>query len=206
MRWALGEGITSFLEPGPGNVLGGIMRKIEDRQRVLDTRDVEQRLHMALELVMAELELAELDKKIQTEIRSKAEKAQKDYFLREQLKLIRRELGEERDPRLAEITRLEEAITQARMPEAAQTRSLEELNRLKTTPVESAEYGVIRNYLDWLTSLPWSKSTQDIGDLARAGKVLDDDHFGLDEVKQRILEFLAVRTLKPGHQTLCRAR
>ena len=179
---------------------GGIVRQIEDRQRVLEIADVGERLKVALELVMAEVELAELDKKIHLEIRGEAEKAQKDYFLREQLKLIRRELGEEKDPRLSEIQRLEEAIEKAAMPKEVRARADEEITRLKTTPVESGEYGVIRNYLDWLTGLPWSVSTEDNGDLRRAKQVLDEDHYGLDEVKERILEFLAVRKLKPGHQ------
>ncbi len=179
---------------------GGIVRKVGDRQRLLAAADVEQRLDLALQFAMAETELVELDKKIQAEIRDKAEKAQKDYFLREQMKIIRRELGEEKDPRALEIDRLEEAIAKAKLPEAAARRAAEELTRLKTTPVESAEYGVIRNYLDWLAGLPWSVSTSDDSDLARAARVLDDDHFGLEEVKQRILEFLAVRRLRPGHQ------
>ena len=179
---------------------GGIVRKVADRQRLLAEPDVEKRLELALELAMAETELAELDKKIHHEIQTKAEKAQKDYFLREQMKLIRRELGEEKDPRLLELQRLEEAIEKAKMPEQALARAREELVRLQTTPVESGEYGVIRNYLDWLTSVPWSVQTTDDLDLARAKRVLNDDHYGLEEVKQRILEFLAVRKLRPGHQ------
>lgn len=179
---------------------GGVVRRVEDRQRVLATADVEQRLQLVLELVMSEVELAELDRKLQTEIRSKAEKAQKDYFLREQLKLIRRELGEEKDPRSTELQRIEDAIAAAKLPELAQKRADDELLRLKTTPMESAEYGVIRNYLDWIATLPWSKSTVDDSDLAHAAAVLAEDHYGLDEVKDRILEFLAVRKLKPGHQ------
>jgi ATP-dependent Lon protease len=179
---------------------GGVVRTIEDRQRVLATADVEQRLQLVLELVMSEVELAEIDRKLQGEVRSKAEKAQKDYFLREQLKLIRRELGEEKDPRSAELQRIEEAIAKAKLPDAAKKRAEEELVRLKTTPNESAEYGVIRNYLDWIGSLPWSSSTNDDTDLAHAAQVLAEDHYGLEEVKDRILEFLAVRKLKPGHQ------
>ncbi len=179
---------------------GGVVRNTEDRQRVLATADVEQRLQLVLELVMSEVELAEIDRKLQSEVRSKAEKAQKDYFLREQLKLIRRELGEEKDPRSAELQRIEEAIAKAKLPEAAKKRAEEELVRLKTTPNESAEYGVIRNYLDWIGSLPWSSSTTDDTDLAHAAQVLAEDHYGLEELKDRILEFLAVRKLKPGHQ------
>jgi ATP-dependent Lon protease len=174
-----------------------VVRKVQDRQRLLELADVEQRLELALQMTMAESELVALDKKILQEIRDKAEKAQKDYFLREQLKLIRRELGEEKDPRSLEIQRLEEAIAKANMPEAAHKRAREELTRLQTTPVESGEYGVVRNYLDWLVSLPWSVTTTDNTDLEHASRVLADDHWGLDEVKDRILEFLAVRKLKP---------
>lgn len=186
----------------PGQIAdftAGVVRKVADRQRLLDQVDVEKRLELALQLAMAEGELVALDKKILGEIRDKAEKAQKDYFLREQLKSIRRELGEEKDPRTAELHRLEEAVAKAKLPDAAQKRAREELTRLQTTPVESAEYGVVRNYLDWLVTLPWSVSTADDTDLDRAARVLADDHYGLDEVKDRILEFLAVRKLRPGH-------
>jgi ATP-dependent Lon protease len=177
----------------------GVVRRVTDRQRLLELPDVEQRLDLALQLVMAESELAALDKRILGEIRDKAEKAQKDYFLREQIKIIRRELGEEKDPRALEIQRLEDAITQAKLPDAALKRAREEMTKLQTTPVESGEYGVVRNYLDWLTGLPWSVSTTDDTDLTRAARVLDDDHHGLADVKDRILEFLAVRKLRPGH-------
>ncbi len=177
----------------------GVVRQVSDRQRLLEQVDVEKRLELALQFAMAETELVALDKKILGEIRDKAEKAQKDYFLREQIKIIRRELGEEKDPRTLELQRLEEAIQKAKMPDAAQKRAREELLRLQTTPVESGEYGVLRNYLDWLTALPWSVTTVDDADLVRAGRVLADDHYGLEEVKDRILEFLAVRKLRPGH-------
>ncbi|MFO0276918.1 MAG: endopeptidase La, partial [Planctomycetota bacterium] len=187
-------------DPGQlADFTAGVVRKVADRQRLLDQIDVEKRLELALQLAMAEGELVALDKKILGEIRDKAEKAQKDYFLREQLKSIRRELGEEKDPRTAELHRLEEAVAKAKLPDAAQKRAREELTRLQTTPVESAEYGVVRNYLDWLVTLPWSASTADDTDLDRAARVLADDHYGLDEVKDRILEFLAVRKLRPGH-------
>ncbi|MEY4674428.1 MAG: hypothetical protein RL148_2212 [Planctomycetota bacterium] len=179
---------------------GNVLREMSERQLILAEPDVEKRLAIALEMVLREVELAELDKKIQEEIRGRAEKAQKDYFLREQVKIIRRELGEEKDPRLAEQQRLEEAIEKAGMGPMARKRADEEMLRLKTTPMESPEYGVIRNYLDWLVSLPWSTSTEDVSDLGAASRVLEEDHHGLEEVKARILEFLAVRKLKPGHQ------
>lgn len=205
-------GLQEHVDPGfatallnvedPGQLAdfsAGIVRKVEDRQRLLAEADVGKRCELALQFAMAESELAALDQKIQDEIRQKAEKAQKDYFLREQLKIIRRELGEEDDPRAMELQRLTQAVADANMPEEAQKRAGEELTRLQTTPVESGEYSVIRNYLDWLVSLPWGRSTKDHTDLARAGRVLRDDHYGLEEVKERILEFLAVRKLRPGH-------
>jgi ATP-dependent Lon protease len=175
------------------------LKKQQQRQALLEAVDVNQRLELALEFVLAELEVAELGARIQEEIKAKVEKAQKDYFLREQLKIIRRELGEETDARAAEIERLGKAIEQSGLPEAARQRAEEEIARLRTTPAESAEYGVIRNYLEWLTSLPWSASTPDNDDLDRAARVLDEDHYGLEEVKSRILEFLAVRKLRPQH-------
>ncbi|MFT4514627.1 MAG: ATP-dependent Lon protease, partial [Planctomycetota bacterium] len=205
-------GLQEHVDPGfqtallnvedPGQLAdfsAGIVRKVADRQRLLSEADVSKRCELALQFAMAESELAALDQKIQEEMRQKAEKAQKDYFLREQLKIIRRELGEEEDPRAMELARLTKAVADANMPEDAKSRADEELTRLQTTPVESGEYSVIRNYLDWLVALPWSKSTRDHIDLARAGRVLRDDHYGLDEVKERILEFLAVRKLRPGH-------
>ena len=176
------------------------LKQTDQRQQILEALDINKRLDLAFEFVVTELELAELGNRIQEEIRSKVEKAQKDYFLREQLRIIRRELGEEQDAREMEIARIEQAIESAGLPEVAQARAREELSRLKTTPVESAEYSVLRNYLDWLTGLPWSVATKDSRDLRRSQRFLDEDHYGLEDVKSRILEFLAVRKLKPNHQ------
>ena len=176
------------------------IKDFESRQRLLAAIDVEQRVEIALELVMNELELAELGNSIQEEIREKTERAQKEYFLREQIKIIQRELGEETDVRQAEIRRFEEVIGSAEMPDYALARAEEELSRLRTTPVESGEYSVVRNYLDWLVTLPWSVTTEDSKDLKQARAILDEDHYGLDDIKDRILEFLAVRKIKPGHQ------
>ncbi len=176
-----------------------LLKKTEERQRVLETLDIGKRAELALEFVLTELELTELGNEIQAEIRAKAEKAQKEYFLREQLKIIRRELGEETDAREAELERLQLAIKEAEMPEPAHERAEEELMRMRTTPAESGEYGVIRNYLDWLTTLPWTRSSVDRENLKAAAKILDEDHYGLEDVKERILEFLAVRQLKPSH-------
>jgi ATP-dependent Lon protease len=175
------------------------LKSTEDRQGILETLDVGKRVESALAMVMRELELAELGNLIQDEIRAKTEKAQKEYFLREQMKIIRRELGEEVDAREAELERLGQEIEEAEMPAEALERADAEMNKLRTTPVESGEYSVIRNYLDWLTNLPWSKSSKDRSDIKAAQRVLEEDHYGLDEVKEHILEFLAVRKLKPAH-------
>ncbi len=172
------------------------LKKATDRQALLETPEVGPRVEKALEFVLAELEVAELGNRIQAEIRQKTERAQKEYVLREQLKIIRRELGEEVDAREAEIERIQKAIEDAKLPEQAAERAGEEMQRLRTTPAESPEYGVIRNYLDWLTTLPWSKSSPDNQDLGEAARILEEDHYGLEEVKERILEFLAVRKLK----------
>ncbi|MEZ5962456.1 MAG: endopeptidase La [Planctomycetota bacterium] len=176
------------------------VKEVEGRQQLLEAIDVDKRLEIAVAKTTEDLQVAELGQKIQAEIRAKTEKAQKEYFLREQIKIIRRELGEEVDARQSELQRIEAALESARLPDAAHSRAEEELNRLRTTPAESPEYGVIRNYLDWLTTLPWSVSSDDRRDLQVAAKVLDEDHYGLEEVKARILEFLAVRKLKPAHQ------
>ncbi|MCC6781216.1 MAG: endopeptidase La [Planctomycetes bacterium] len=175
------------------------LKDTADRQAILETLEVGPRVEKALGFVLAELELVELGKRIEAEIRQKTEKAQKDWFLREQLKILRRELGEQVDAREAELMRLEKAVADAGLPDKALERANDELQKLRTTPVESAEYGVVRNYLDWLTALPWSRSSADNEDLEAAAKVLDEDHYGLVEVKDRILEFLAVRKLQPRH-------
>jgi ATP-dependent Lon protease len=176
-----------------------MLKNTADRQAILETPEVAPRVEMALGFVLAEVELAELGRRIEQEIRQKTEKAQKDWFLREQMKIIRRELGEQVDAREAELTRLEKAVAEAGLSELATDRAREELAKLRTTPVESAEYGVIRNYLDWLVALPWARTSEDNENLDLASRVLDEDHFGLREVKDRILEFLAVRKLEPKH-------
>jgi ATP-dependent Lon protease len=144
------------------------LKETDQRQKLLDQLDVQKRLEVALDFVMRELELAQIGNQIQQEIKAKTEKAQKEYFLREQMKIIRRELGEETDARQAEIARLEQAITKASLPEVAKKKVDEDMARLKMTPMESAEYGVLRNALDWMVSLPWSVVTKDREDLEKA--------------------------------------
>ncbi len=168
---------------------------LEDAQEILELDSVGAKLHKLLTILTREVEVLELGRKIQNQARSEIEKMQREYFLREQMKAIRRELGEE-DEQSAEIAELRRKIEEAGMPEEAQKQALRELNRLSRLPTAAAEYSVIRTYLDWLTALPWNKITDDNLDLQHAQKVLDTDHYGLEEVKERILEYLAVRKMR----------
>src|SRR5436190_86341 len=142
------------------------------------------------------LEVVQLGSKIQSQVQSEIDKGQREYYLREQLKAIQQELGEG-DEQQAEINELRERIEAANLPEDARKQADRELGRLERLPPAAAEYGVIRTFLEWLVELPWSVTTEDDLEIAHARKVLDDDHYDLEKVKDRILEYLAVRTLKP---------
>jgi ATP-dependent Lon protease len=168
---------------------------LDDAQRLLELDDTREKLHLLLALLTKELEVVELGHKIQTEAQSEVEKAQREYFLREQMKAIQRELGEASEQQM-EVEEFRRKITEAGMPEEADKEARRELDRLSKLPTAAAEYGVIRTYLDWLVSLPWQAATQDDLNIAHARKVLDEDHYDLDEIKERILEYLAVRKLK----------
>ncbi|MEJ2757023.1 MAG: endopeptidase La, partial [Anaerolineales bacterium] len=169
--------------------------ELEDSQKLLEIDSVFEKLHTFTNLLAREVEVLELGQKIQNEARGEIEKMQREYFLREQLKAIQRELGEQ-DEQVAEVDDFRKKIEEAKMPEEAEKQSLHELDRLARLSTASAEYGVIRTYLDWLTNLPWSKITEDNLDIAHAREVLDQDHYGLEDVKERLLEFLAVRKLR----------
>src|SRR5579885_1539611 len=168
---------------------------IEELQDLLSTLDVRQRLEKLIVILSREIELLELGHKIQSQVQTELNKNQREYFLRQQLKAIQKELGEN-DGRSAEIDDLEKKIEAANMPEEARKAADKELDRLRMIPPESAEHTVVRTYLDWLVSLPWRISTEDNLDIAHARAVLDEDHYDLEKVKERILEFLAVRKLK----------
>ncbi len=169
--------------------------ELEDAQELLELDSVAAKLRKLAGLLARELEVLEIGQKIQNEARSEIEKVQREYFLREQLKAIKRELGEG-DEQEAEIEEFRRKIDAAQMPEEAEKQARRELDRMAKLPTAAAEYSVIRTYLDWLVSLPWSKMTEDNLDIAHARKVLDQDHYGLEDVKERILEFLAVRKLR----------
>ena len=168
---------------------------LEEAQELLELHDVEDKLRHLMGILGKELEVLELGRKIQTEAQTEMEKMQREYYLREQLKAIQRELGEG-DEQAVEVEEFREKIAKANMPEEAQKEALRELDRLSKLPIAAAEYGVIRTYLDWLSELPWSQRTEDNLDIAHARAILDQDHYGLKDIKERILEYLAVRKLR----------
>lgn len=165
------------------------------KQEVLETIDVKERLQKVTYFLNSEIQILEVGRQIQSEIKTEMDKRQREYILREQLKAIQKELGE-LDQQTKEINELREKIEQAGMPEEVRKEAERELDRLSQMMPGAAEYTVARTYLDWLINLPWSKSTEDNLDIERARQILDEDHYDLEKVKNRILEFLAVRKLK----------
>src|SRR5665811_587296 len=166
----------------------------EQRQELLETIDVVERLKLVSTFLNRQVESLELKGKIQSEVKSELDKTQREYILREQLKAIQRELGED-DPQQAEIHELRDKVEQSGMPDEVRARALKEVDRMSRIPSASPEVGVIRTYVDWLVGLPWNTSTDDNLDIREAARILDEDHFGLEKIKERILEYLAVRTL-----------
>src|SRR3954453_9960486 len=175
----------------------------EQRQELLETVDVVERLKLVSGFLARQVELLELKGKIQSEVKREMDKTQREYILREQLKAIQRELGED-DPQQAEINELRDKVEQSGMPEEVRaralkeevrTRAIKEIDRMSRIPSASPEVGVIRTYVDWLVSLPWNTSTDDRLDIKEAAQILDEDHYGLEKIKERILEYLAVRSL-----------
>ena len=178
--------------------------KTEERQQLLEEASVEQRLREVSLILNRELEVFELGTRIQSQVQAELEKGQREFFLRQQLKTIQEELGEG-DPEQAEVAELRERLEQLELPEEAEKAAMRELGRLERLPAAAAEYGVIRTYLDWIATLPWGVTTTDNLDLAHARDVLDEDHYDLEKVKDRIIEHLAVSKLRndPSGQILC---
>jgi len=169
---------------------------LPEKQEILATFDVEDRARKIAEKLAHQIELLELSKKMGAEVKGSMDKAQREYFLREQLKAIQKELGED-DAKSAELAELRDRIDAAQMPEAVEKEAVRELSRLERIPEAAGEYSVIRTYIDWLLDLPWNKRSDEQIDLNNAGQILDADHHDLEKVKKRIIEFLAVRKLKP---------
>jgi len=178
-------------------VAQNFIREKSERLEILEQTSIHMRLMLTLEKLIRELELLKVGNKISDDIQKKLETTQRQFYLREQIKAIRKELGEDTENRSADIEEFEKKLAQIELPEVVRNRVDSELRRLRIVPLESPEHGLIRHYLESIADLPWNKTTEDIHDLSFAQKVMHEDHFGLDEIKQRILEFLAVRQLNP---------
>ncbi len=180
-----------------GHLIAGALRiSTEEKQGLLEQIDVAARLRRLSQILARELEVVQLGSQIQSQVQSEVDKGQREFFLRQQLKAIQDELGEG-DEQQAEVNELRQRVEEAELPEHALKAAERELSRLEKLPPAAAEHGVIRSYLEWLVELPWSKQTEDNLDIAHAREVLDADHYDLEKVKDRILEYLAVRKLKP---------
>ncbi|MEN6460451.1 MAG: endopeptidase La, partial [Syntrophomonas sp.] len=188
--------VVAIEEPGrlADVIASHLSLKINEKQNILEALDISKRLEYLCEILAKEMEVLELERKINIRVRKQMEKTQKEYYLREQMKAIQKELGD-KDERVAEVEELKEKIAKANLPKDAYEKAMKELERLEKMPPMIAEAVVVRNYLDWMLSLPWSIETRDRLDLDVAEKILDEDHYGLDKPKERILEYLAIRKL-----------
>ncbi|HHY47582.1 MAG TPA: endopeptidase La, partial [Firmicutes bacterium] len=186
----------SIDDPGrlADDIVSHLPLKIEDKQAILEAGSAKVRLEKLFAILNKEMEILEIERKIHVRVRKQMEKTQKEYYLREQMKAIQRELGE-KDERMAEVEEYHEKIQAAKLPKEVEERVLRELDRLEKMPPMVAESVVVRTYLDWILSLPWSVKTKDRIDVKVARQILDEDHYGLEKVKERILEYLAVRQL-----------
>ncbi len=188
--------VVNVEEPGKlaDNIAAHILQKPEDKQEILEAIEVNDRLEKVYAILSREMELLELEKRLTQRVRQQMEKTQREYYLREQMKAIQKELGEG-DDKYNEVEELKNKIEGKNLPEEVKEKALKELTRLEKMPPMAAEAVVVRNYLDWLLALPWNEETEDSLDLFRSQQVLDEDHYGLEKVKERILEHLAVRQM-----------
>ena len=188
--------VADIHEPGrlADVVASHLTLKIKDKQEILETIDVRERLEKLLNLLSNEREVLELERKISQRVKKQMEKTQKEYYLREQMKAIQRELGE-KEGRAGEAEELRQQLAEANIPEKIAQKIEKEIDRLEKTPPSSAEGSVIRHYVEWLLALPWSKKTEDHLDLAEAERILEEEHYGLEKPKERVLEYLAVQKL-----------
>lgn len=191
---------TVFAVDEPGQladiVASHLNLKVPDKQTILEAMAVELRLERLTELIMREIEILELERRIGQRVRKQMDKAQKEYYLREQMKAIQKELGD-KDERLVEAEEFREKVAKAKCPKEVEQKAIKEIERLEKMPPSSAEGTVVRTYLDWILALPWAKTSKDKIDLKKAEDILNEDHYGLEKIKERILEFLAIRKLTP---------
>ncbi|MDD4237631.1 MAG: endopeptidase La [Desulfotomaculaceae bacterium] len=188
--------VVNLEEPGrlADIIASHLSLRLDDKQKLLEAVDIIQRLEELCAIVAKELEIVELERKINIRVRKQMEKTQKEYYLREQMKAIQRELGD-KEERVAEAEELREKIAGAKLPKEVEEKAIKEVERLEKMPPMAAEAAVVRNYLDWLLALPWNKGTRDRLDIKLAENILEEDHYGLKTVKERILEYLAIRKL-----------
>lgn len=188
--------VTDIEEPGrmADIVASHLPLKLKNKQEVLETVDVKKRLNRVISLIHNEKEVLEIEKKIGQRVKRSMERTQKEYYLREQMKAIQKELGD-KEGKTGEVSSLMSKIEESSMPDSVRETALKELNRYEKIPSSSAESSVIRNYIDWLINLPWGIYTEDRLDLKLASEILDDEHHGLEKVKERVLEYLAVQKL-----------
>jgi ATP-dependent Lon protease len=193
--------VANLDDPGAlSHLIAGALRlRTEEKQALLEERDVAKRLRRLSEMLARELEVVALGSKIQSQVQSELDRTQREYFLRQQLRAIQDELGEG-DEMVAEANELREQLDALELSEEARRQVDRELARLERLPPAAAEHGVIRGYLEWIASLPWSARTEDNLNLRHARRVLDEDHYDIEQVKDRILEFLAVRRLVAGRE------
>lgn len=190
--------VLAVEEPGQlaDIVASHLSLKVPDKQTILEAISVELRLERLTELIMREIEILELERRIGQRVRKQMDKAQKEYYLREQMKAIQKELGD-KDERQVEADEYREKFAKAKCPKEVEQKGLKEIERLEKMPPSSAEGTVVRTYLDWLLALPWAKASRDKIELDKAEQILNEDHYGLEKIKERILEFLAIRKLTP---------
>lgn len=188
--------VVTVEEPGRLSdlIAAHLTLKVEDKQSLLDAIDSKERLQRLCEILGHEIEILELERKINTHVRKQMEKTQKEYYLREQMKAIQKELGD-KDDKTAEVEEYRQKLAELKLPEEIEEKISKEIERLEKMPPQAAETAVIRNYLDWMLALPWSVMTDDRLDVNVAERILDEDHYGLRKVKDRILEYLSVRKL-----------
>src|SRR5690606_18865957 len=188
--------VQDIEEPGrmADIIASHIPLKLKEKQEILETIDVRERMNRVITIINNEKEVLSLEKKIGQRVKRSMERTQKEYYLREQMKAIQKELGD-KEGKTGEISSLKEKIEAVGMPEHVKKVALKELDRYEKIPQTSAESAVIRNYIEWLVSLPWTKATEDRLDIHRAEEILEKDHFGLEKVKERVLEYLAVQQL-----------
>ncbi|WP_379965776.1 endopeptidase La [Ectobacillus sp. sgz5001026] len=188
--------VVDITEPGrlADLIASHLPLKMHEKQEILEIINVKDRLNRLISFIQDEKELLNLEKKIGQRVKHSMERTQKEYFLREQMKAIQKELGE-KEGKGSEVDILRGKIEKSGMPDETKEATIRELDRYEKLPASSAESGVIRNYIDWMLSLPWKEATEDILDIRRAEKILNDDHFGLEKVKERVLEYLAVQKL-----------